>query len=381
MAPHRLRATNVVCTRNSKQWSRLYIISWINKTLKSEVQKIEELCTGAAYCCLMDILFPGLVRMNRVKFVCNQSVEFIENFRVLQQSFNAVNVNTPIDIELLVKGRFQDNYAFAQWFKLFFDRNFEGMPPKYDPFAARGFMPIGIGQSNLFTGNRARFISPLKPQEPRFIKLTRSRTLIMDDGSEQPLGEHPQPSGAAAAIGRLPKRQPWRGVWGNPRDSTGTGAPKGSVQATRTQPVSRVRPESLRPQQGQTGLAGARAGLPNTIRVQPIVSRAPGATRIQARQEDASPSELLKSRIKNLPYLILPIPDSLSPHSDLTVILHNAPQEASEDAEEMEEQVDEMAQAVAEGEEEEEEGPTPRSRLLRILEIFMPKKSPGSEKN
>ncbi|EDW06833.1 microtubule-associated protein RP/EB family member 1 [Drosophila mojavensis] len=493
MAPRRIRATNVVYTRNSKQWSRNEIISWINDTLDSDVQKIEDLCTGAAYCNLMDILFPDLVRMHKVKFVCNQPTEFIENFRVLQQSFNAVNVNTPIDIELLVKGRFQDNYAFAQWFKLFYETNFVQMPPNYDPLVARGYMPIVIGQASLFSGSRARSAPPVKPQEPRFIKLSRSRTLVMDVGPEAPLGEqiteYLQPSAAPGTIGRVSKRQPIAPKGrptgnpkttcpgtprGNPKTCSGTprggaGSPRAQLEALcgqrttvrvhrsitklsptsykvqqnvtrgqpalRTQPTSRVKPESLRPQPGQcgqygqTGLARAKADLPSTSRVQPIVSRAAGAskvqavstprmqpivsraagtTRIQARQEDTSASQaksrptvqrsqsamesssdLLMPRIKNLPYLILPIPDSLSPRSDLTLIMDNTLQQPDEEnqqqegEEEMEEQVDEMDEV----DEEEEEDisacikPTPRSRLLRILEIFMPKKSPGSEKN
>jgi RP/EB family microtubule-associated protein len=40
--------------------SRHDIIAWINGTLQTNYTKIEELCTGAAYCQFMDMLFPGL---------------------------------------------------------------------------------------------------------------------------------------------------------------------------------------------------------------------------------------------------------------------------------------------------------------------------------
>ena len=33
-----------------------------------------------------------------------------------------------------MKGRFQDNFEFLQWFKKFFDANYDGHP--YDPIAA-----------------------------------------------------------------------------------------------------------------------------------------------------------------------------------------------------------------------------------------------------
>lgn len=40
-----------------------------------------------------------------------------------------------IPVEKLVKGRFQDNLDFIQWFKKFFDANYDGKD--YDPVEAR----------------------------------------------------------------------------------------------------------------------------------------------------------------------------------------------------------------------------------------------------
>lgn len=40
-----------------------------------------------------------------------------------------------IPVEKLVKGRFQDNLDFIQWFKKFFDANYDGKA--YDPVEAR----------------------------------------------------------------------------------------------------------------------------------------------------------------------------------------------------------------------------------------------------
>ena len=44
-------------------------------------------------------------------------------------------------MERLVKGRFQDNFEFVQWFKKFFDANYQGND--YDPLGARGGEPVG----------------------------------------------------------------------------------------------------------------------------------------------------------------------------------------------------------------------------------------------
>lgn len=38
-------------------------------------------------------------------------------------------------MEKLVKGKFQDNFEFVQWFKKFFDANYDGK--EYDPLQAR----------------------------------------------------------------------------------------------------------------------------------------------------------------------------------------------------------------------------------------------------
>ena len=45
-----------------------------------------------------------------------------------------------VPIERLVKGRFQDNFEFVQWFKKFFDANDQGC--EYDPVAARDGQPM-----------------------------------------------------------------------------------------------------------------------------------------------------------------------------------------------------------------------------------------------
>lgn len=140
-------AKNVITTNSSKKWSRIQILNWVNNTLNCNVKKIEELRTGAVYCQLMDILFPGSIRMRKVKFLCNQHFEYIDNFRLLQTSFHELNVNTPVNVVQLIKGTFQDNYEFAQWFRLFYDVNFVKIPDGYNPKAARFDVPIGFGPS------------------------------------------------------------------------------------------------------------------------------------------------------------------------------------------------------------------------------------------
>lgn len=51
-----------------------------------------------------------------------------------------------VPIDRLVKGRFQDNFEFLQWFKKFFDANYSGAD--YDALTMRGGEPMGSGGNN-----------------------------------------------------------------------------------------------------------------------------------------------------------------------------------------------------------------------------------------
>lgn len=62
-------AVNVYSTNvTTENLSRHDMLLWVNDCLQSSFGKIEELCTGAAYCQFMDMLFPGKL--------CNQFFSF-----------------------------------------------------------------------------------------------------------------------------------------------------------------------------------------------------------------------------------------------------------------------------------------------------------------
>merc|ERR1719461_655412 len=93
------------------------------------------------------MLFPGSVQLKKVKFNTKLEHEYINNFKVLQNSFKSVNADKIIPVDKLVKGRFQDNFEFVQWFKKFFDANYEG--DEYDGAQARAQVgaPSKVGTS------------------------------------------------------------------------------------------------------------------------------------------------------------------------------------------------------------------------------------------
>ncbi|TRY87190.1 hypothetical protein DNTS_031720 [Danionella cerebrum] len=140
--PHPVRmAVNVYSTAMSiENLSRHDMLAWVNDSLQLSYSKIEQLCSGVAYCQFMDMLFPGCILLKKVKFQAKLEHEFIHNFKVLQAAFKRMNVDKIIPVEKLVKGKFQDNFEFVQWFKKFFDANYDGK--EYDPQVARQGMDV-----------------------------------------------------------------------------------------------------------------------------------------------------------------------------------------------------------------------------------------------
>merc|ERR1719273_1698014 len=92
------------------------------------------------------MLFPNCVQLKKVKFRTKLEHEYIQNFKVLQAAFKRMTVDKIVPVDKLIKGRFQDNFEFLQWFKKFFDANYSGQD--YDPMAARGGIELNGGSGN-----------------------------------------------------------------------------------------------------------------------------------------------------------------------------------------------------------------------------------------
>merc|ERR550519_2508022 len=101
------------------------------------------------------MLFPGSIQIKKVKFNTKQEHEYINNFKVLQASFKKMSVDKIVPVDRLVKGKFQDNFEFLQWFKKFFDANYGGQD--YDALAMRGGEEVGSG------GKPARAVGASRP--------------------------------------------------------------------------------------------------------------------------------------------------------------------------------------------------------------------------
>ena len=48
---------------------------------------VEQLGTGAVYCQIFDMMYPGKINMSRVNWRARNEWEFIQNLKILQASF------------------------------------------------------------------------------------------------------------------------------------------------------------------------------------------------------------------------------------------------------------------------------------------------------
>ena len=115
----------VASSHTAHNLSRHELLQWINDSLDVKLQKVEALCSGAVYCQFMNMLFPGCMSLKRIKFDATQEHEYITNLKQLQIAFRAIGCDKDVPIDRLIKGRFQENFEFLQWFKRFFDVNYD----------------------------------------------------------------------------------------------------------------------------------------------------------------------------------------------------------------------------------------------------------------
>jgi microtubule-associated protein, RP/EB family len=118
--------------------SRTDLLDWLNRTFELNYTKVEQMGTGSAYCQIMDAIYRD-VPLSKVRFDANQEYMYVNNFKVLQTTFDQHRVDKEIPVGRLVKCKFQDNLEFFQWIKKFFDMHYPG--GEYDAVARRRSKP------------------------------------------------------------------------------------------------------------------------------------------------------------------------------------------------------------------------------------------------
>ena len=114
---------------------RRELLDWINTTLELNVARIEDTCNGAVACQLMDAIQPGTVAMGKVNWGAKDDYAKICNYKLLQSAFGRASVAKPVEVNRLIRGKYQDNLEFMQWCKAFCERH--QVADGYDPIERR----------------------------------------------------------------------------------------------------------------------------------------------------------------------------------------------------------------------------------------------------
>jgi RP/EB family microtubule-associated protein len=142
--------------------------------------------------------------MKRVNWEAKSDFQFIENYKILQAAFTKQRVQKRIDVDRLIRAKYQDNLEFCQWLKAFFEHASSYSREDYDPVARR---MLGKGGKKL---------------DEMFLPRSTSKNIL--------------PSSAAMASGKQRTARP------------SSGASVASVRSTSSRPKSAsVRPSTIQP--------------------------------------------------------------------------------------------------------------------------------------
>ena len=116
---------------------RKAILAWVNEVCDTNLTKVEQTCTGAIACQVMDCIFPGKVAMHKVNWGAKADYEYVTNYKVLQAVCNKMSIDRKVEVDRLIRGKYQDNLEFMQWLKSFMELNFSGDVNEYDAVGRR----------------------------------------------------------------------------------------------------------------------------------------------------------------------------------------------------------------------------------------------------
>jgi len=115
------------------------LIDWINNFLEVNIEKVEQMATGACYCNLWDAIHPGTMPMSRVDFTVRNAYDFTKNWKLMQNGFKKAGIEKVIPVQRLIKAKYQDNLEFLQWMYKYARDTYNGDPdePTYDAIGRR----------------------------------------------------------------------------------------------------------------------------------------------------------------------------------------------------------------------------------------------------
>ena len=175
---------------------RKEILDWLNRTLHLNLTKIEETAFGGVAIQLVDIMYPGQVPIHKVNWSAKQSFEFVGNYKILQSTMAKLKIDRYVDVDKLIKGKYQDNLEFMQWMKRFFEMSVSEVSPDYDPVAQRARGKGGAAYNSKYSiaGGATATSSAPKPAA----RTTASRKPASRGTAQKENTTNPNPSAASS---------------------------------------------------------------------------------------------------------------------------------------------------------------------------------------
>ena len=130
--------------------------------------KVEQLGSGAVYCQIFDVIYPGIIPMSRVNWKANTWNEFLANFKILQQGFDKIGVDKEMPVSKLTKAKYMDNLEFAQWFKTYYDEKID-LLKIYDAEQRRNYCEVDLSFADKGAkGNKTRVMLAMSKKIHQF---------------------------------------------------------------------------------------------------------------------------------------------------------------------------------------------------------------------
>ena len=118
-----MNRTNIKTNSQQFSFGRKELLDWLNELLGINYQKVEECANGAAFCQIFDLIYPNLIKINKVNFNAINEIEMVSNYKILQEIFNKKKIQKDIPVDILIKGRPMASLEMLQWIKSYFDQN------------------------------------------------------------------------------------------------------------------------------------------------------------------------------------------------------------------------------------------------------------------
>lgn len=115
---------------------RKELLDFFNDLLALNLTKIEQTASGAIACQLTELIFPGSIPLSKINWEAKSDYEFIQNYKLLQVAFTKHNIQRYVDVDKLIRAKYQDNLEFCQWLKAFYDQS-GVFRDEYNPMEAR----------------------------------------------------------------------------------------------------------------------------------------------------------------------------------------------------------------------------------------------------